>query len=98
MPEVHALIHLCWWRHGKEERRLLFGWVELFPSGVPGQAGHPFVAHEIGRNSGTYINVARFPMTADQAVEWFSEAAKGVCSLAFRIVIEGEGCAGSFRR
>ncbi|MGH7814874.1 MAG: VPA1262 family N-terminal domain-containing protein [Candidatus Binataceae bacterium] len=75
-----ALVHLAWRRY-KEERRLIFGWVELLPAAMPYLRGHPFVAHRVKGTEQTYVYVARFPMTADAAEHWYEVAKAGALKL-----------------
>jgi hypothetical protein len=72
----NALVHLAWLRD-KEERHLIFGWLELLPAAMPNLRGHPFVAHKVKAAEHAYVNVARFPMSADAAERWYSDAAAG---------------------
>lgn len=73
--EERALIHLSWQRTDSE-RRLIFGWVEILPTCFPPMRGHPFRSHECRRGGPTFY-VARFPMSAAAAHEWFAHAASG---------------------
>lgn len=73
---AQALVHLAWWRP-RDERRLIFGWVELMPPCFPAQRGHPFKSYTDSSQAKNRFYVARFPMRASEAEEWFAAAASG---------------------
>ena len=74
-----ALIHLAWLLSGKK-RKLVFGWVEIFPACFPPMPGHPY-RHFQAKRDGSRLYVARFPLRASSALTWFSLAASGVVEL-----------------
>ncbi|CAB3755437.1 VPA1262 family N-terminal domain-containing protein [Paraburkholderia humisilvae] len=76
----HGIIHLVWWRFGKV-RRLVFGWIELMPIGAPLPPNHPFLRKRISGANESFVHVARFPMNANAAVEWFDSAQRGALVL-----------------
>jgi hypothetical protein len=76
----HGVIHLVWWRAGNV-RRLIFGWVELLPSGVPMPANHPFRRKPVLGAKDRFVHVARFPMSAQDAMRWFEQARSGTLLL-----------------
>lgn len=76
----HAVVHLVWWRAGSV-RRLIFGWVELLPRGVPMPANHPFLRKQVLGAKDRFIHVARFPMSFQDALRWFEQARSGTLLL-----------------
>lgn len=76
----HGVIHLVWWRSGNV-RKLIFGWVELLPAGAPMPANHPFLRKRLSGASESFVQVARFPMDADTALQRFEEATAGALAL-----------------
>lgn len=81
MNRADALVHLAWHRNG-DKRRLIFGWVELLPVALPPLPSHPFIPLRLnGRKDGGHIYVARFPMSATSAAEWFEACIAGKLTL-----------------
>jgi hypothetical protein len=72
----NALVHLVWWRCG-QTRSLVFGWIELLPTGVPIPANHPFLRRPVSESRDRFFHAARFPMTASEATTWFARALAG---------------------
>ncbi|KGB90255.1 VPA1262 family N-terminal domain-containing protein [Burkholderia multivorans] len=75
-----GVVHLVWWRAG-QVRRLIFGWIELLPNGAPTPANHPFIRHTVLGAKNRFVHVARFPMAAATAMEWFMAARAGSLTL-----------------
>jgi hypothetical protein len=73
--QAKALVHLAWYRDGKE-RHLVFGWIEVFPDCFPPMRGHSHLDFRSKRR-GPCLHVARFPMSAVDAREWYNQAKNG---------------------
>jgi hypothetical protein len=76
----HGVVHLVWWRAGNV-RRLIFGWVELLPCGLPMPANHPFRWKQVLGAKDRFVHVARFPMPVQDAMRWFEQARSGTLLL-----------------
>jgi len=74
---THALLHLAWFREG-QQRYLIFGMVELFPTEFPPSETSDEIDFRVTAFGGQHcIYVRRFAMTADAAICWYSNCMNG---------------------
>lgn len=72
-----ALIHLAWFRDGKE-RTLLFGMVELIPAEcLPPETSEEIEYKVTGFGRQHYLYVRRFAVAVDAALAWYCDGMRG---------------------
>lgn len=74
-----AILHLAWWRNGdKNERTLVFGFVELLPHEYP-KPDNSAESHKQTRNISekSALHYQRIALKAEDAIDWYESAFLG---------------------